>query len=708
MNNPVFSTAAATVKGERSTFVELIATNPNYFGNFPVENFPPVIIIQNNTTYEELTCLGFNPASNTLEAVIQVKQPSGYDGDTCTNGSFEYVRFYADYGSGFEDLGYVAVNVHNIPNALDCAKNEDRPLSFAASVTLNPKKNWCFFPELPKMRAILSWQSIPPAHSPNFNPVWGNHLDAHIQIAPRPLFFKEIGIEISEVVKKVIPAAELTAIENQPIPIPDPGPLDLAELAELYGASKATAELQKEQKAVAVPVHRFGFPELHAQLTAPVADSGAIAAVADKFAKLGLSYSSAVAVLKQTQADVSFEQLECLGLEGDPVSSRLVATLRIKRSSGYGGALCTAGSKEYVAFWADFNDTCQYTYLGTVAVNVHDFTTIPSDGLVYSAVLPVNLDPYRVPCDKPKVARVRAVLSWATPPSTTDPSALTTWGNLVDTHIQILPGSVLNPLTPTLSIIGGIPAASIDSTGFTVANARFAGNNLLADSLGRACPFGGVVELQGPEYPGYRYKIQVRPKAGGSWQDVATPLLLTRFDGTTYISSPDAQNFFPYQNWENNIENLLGEWNTSGDDVWEVSLQIADSGDNPVPGAIPDTHTVQLDNTAPVATIDIASGGDCGKYGVGVTLTGTFVATDANFGSYSVYTLPFPGPVVPSSGVTPTPATGSAWTLNTSALPQCGYVIVVYVSDRSIVNSAWGANNRASSSTGFCLLNQVS
>jgi len=260
-----------------------------------------------------------------------------------------------------------------------------------------------------------------------------------------------------------------------------------------------------------------------------------------------------------------------------------------------------------------------------------------------------------------------------------------------------------------MSILGGIPTGSIGADGYTVTNARFAGNNLLADSLGRQCPFGGVVEIQGPEFYGYKYKIQVRPHSGGSWQDVVTPLLLTRWDGTTYVSYPDPSNFFTYQQYQYNIENLLGEWQSSGDEVWDVKLQIADLSDNPVPGAVPDVHTIQLDNTAPYGNIQITSGGDCGQFDVGAVLSGTFVATDANFGSFSLSTLPYPSGITPSGGYSPTPASGSAWTLNTAGLVPCGYVIQLEVVDLSIVNSAWGSHNWAVSppsilSQGFCLL----
>jgi len=171
------------------------------------------------------------------------------------------------------------------------------------------------------------------------------------------------------------------------------------------------------------------------------------------------------------------------------------------------------------------------------------------------------------------------------------------------------------------------------------------------------------------------------------------------------MSFPDAQNFFLYQQYPDNIENLLGNWGSSGDDQWQVKLEIADLSDNPVLGAIPDLHVIQLDNTAPEAVVHIDSGGDCGKFAVGAVLQGHFVARDANFGAYSLGTLPFAGPFSPNGGLVQTAAApGDPWTLDTTNMTPCGYVIEVTVEDRSIVNSAWGAHNPASNAAGFCLL----
>lgn len=44
--------------------------------------------------FEELCCVGFNPEDSTLEAIIKIKQETGYGGDLTTNGSVEYVGFW--------------------------------------------------------------------------------------------------------------------------------------------------------------------------------------------------------------------------------------------------------------------------------------------------------------------------------------------------------------------------------------------------------------------------------------------------------------------------------------------------------------------------------------------------------------------------------------------------------------------------------------
>ena len=95
---------------ERSKFLSLLLTNPNYFGNLIDSKQKPVQQIIGNTSYEELKCVGFNPELSRLEGVVWIKQPSGFDGGICTHGSLEYVSFYLSFDDGATWLPQGTVN----------------------------------------------------------------------------------------------------------------------------------------------------------------------------------------------------------------------------------------------------------------------------------------------------------------------------------------------------------------------------------------------------------------------------------------------------------------------------------------------------------------------------------------------------------------------------------------------------------------------
>ena len=58
------------VPKERQTFKTLLAQNLNYFGNLEESKLKPVKKIVYDTTFEQLNCVGFNPDGNVLEATI--------------------------------------------------------------------------------------------------------------------------------------------------------------------------------------------------------------------------------------------------------------------------------------------------------------------------------------------------------------------------------------------------------------------------------------------------------------------------------------------------------------------------------------------------------------------------------------------------------------------------------------------------------------
>ena len=706
--------ATSTVENERAQFTSLLAQIPNYFGTLTESQFEAVAQIAGNTKYEELTCVGFNPDLNRLEATLQIKQSFGYRGNLCTAGSTEYVRFFINYGGGWEDVGVAAVNVHDIPDQQDCSKLPTKPLVYVVTHTLDPKRDFCRHPVLPTVRAILSWESVP-GTNPNQPPVWGNVLDRHIQIKPRPWFLIDVldSISVGEIKLKVPP--ELEPVQLQPIPLPDPPPLNVIELANLYAAKDTKKDVSKASSTTVEP-HRFGTEEIKAALVPSISAQEILSAKIAEWKLAGLDWSVAVGQLLGMFGNTTYEELDCLGLDYN--QEWLVATFRIKKPSGFSGSLCTKGSKEYIAFWADWDDQCKWTYLATVSVDAHDFANIPADGINYSAVLPVDLKYHRQNCDKPKIARVRAVLSWATKPSETNPDDFPHWGNRIDAHVQIRPGEPIKPgeVTPILWKAGGIRVVDINNaTGLTAAAAAFE-NGIAPDP---SSPFGSIVVINGPPFPGFSYRIQVRNVTlGGGWNTLADPLTIKPIIGPDYVKVPIA-GYFTYESIvPRNPEMVLARWYTATDDTWEIKLDILGQ-----PGVA--TQIIQLKNSGIAdarINIDPAFGGNCGTFHVGDLITGAFVARDPYFAAYSLGLLPFaapPGQLTPTSGFVqtatappsvpplpapPPPPGGRNWQLDTTGMTPCGYVLQLSVRDKAILNSESNSHHWATPPLGFCLL----
>lgn len=695
---------------ERLQFKQLIMANPNYFGTMPDSQLDVVKEMVGNTKYEEVTCVGFNPNMDRLEATIQVKLPYGYGGHLCGPGTTEYVRFYIDYGSGWEDVGLVAFKAHDIPNAPDCAGKPNKPLSYVVTLEIEPKRKPCYHPVLPEVRAILSWEAEPPPNTPGWHMVWGNRLDRHVQIKPSPSLIIDI-IKMAEMKlgQEIELPLEYAEVVFQPIPGPDPPPLKLDNLAEMYAPSDADE--------VSVEPHRFGFSEIQPLMAAGAAPQTVMAKIA-KWAELNLDWSTAVELLENTKGNVSYEELNCLGLDYN--REWLVAIFSIKRPCGYLGGLCSPGSYEYISFWADWDDTCEWTYLDTVKVKVHDIPTIPSGDLHYAAILPVDLRKVRRWCINPKIGRIRAVLSWNTPPSTTDPDKLPHWGNRLDTHVQIKPGAPELSAKARISILGGVGIASINTAtnGMTKPLALMAPWGTPADPWSphtRECPFGGVVTVHAPPPVGTvgdEYSIFVRRVGtGGPGMQVTNRIWVVDQDGYgSYHYADLVSGYFKYLDVSKNVLNLLALWYTNDSDLWEIKLKRRNSAH--VDQDETPWYHIRLDNTSPSAELTI-DGVICGKYTPGDEITGKFVARDHHFGHFVLRTLPSSlSPNQPKTGIPPVSSgeyqtalsPGDAWKLDTAGMTPCGYVIDVRVWDRTIRNSHPGAHNYNRDDAGFCLL----
>lgn len=677
---------------ERERFKSLILSNPNYFGNLSESQFKSKLSISGNTHYEELVCVGYHPQESRLEGVVYIYETSGYGTDICGSGTPEYVRFYLSFDNGatWDDQGITSFQAFNIPKGTEGSKR----LEYAVSLPVDLNQRLCITNLLIKMRAILSWNNIPPANQPNWTPIWGNVQEVTIQVQPRHFFFPPEIFEVAKI--KVNPVLQQLINPEVAIPI-EAKDLEVNELDSLY-AKKG------------IPVHRFAFKELmsFASGKTPLNSESFLSI----FPNVQIDPNIGDLLFPKTDGDTSYEELKCVGL--DPNSpNTLVGIIQLKKSSGYSGGPCTNGSTEYVTFWADFDGNGSFeTCLGTAKVQVYDLNNIPPEGVYYAARLPVNLSSFRQPCKEgPKVVNIRATLSWNVAVPCSDPNYIPTWGNREETLIHIAP--LAGAPAGQIAILGGIPVSMIDNviahthSGLTTPAAVFATNNMPPDSLGRPCPFAGRVTVQGFPLLGHSYKVEVIPAGGGVPVPVVKDLVLTRFDGSTYVYSADTNTGrFAYRPFQENVNSVLAQWDSTGDEKWVVKLTTFDSGGVQV-GI--DEHLIQLDNTWPDAFIEITSGtGNCGKFDIGTVLAGNFIARDLHFARYSITVEPAVNPAgvgvpSPNAGIVETaPAPGNAWTLDTTGMKSCGYIIRIVAVDLAIIDSQ-STGHRIPDSAGFCL-----
>lgn len=627
------SESLKAIPQERSHFQFMLAKNPNYFGNIPGSKLKPNLKLISDTSFEQLTCVGYNPDTTDMEATFSIKQSSGYSGSLCQTGSLEYVRFYLDFhdGNGFIDQGSVAVNVHDIPADKDCQGKSIFPLKYVA--TLKKKTNKfsnCANPVLPTLRAILSWGQDPPANSPGWQPVWGSVMNSDVQLKPIKFTFPWPieHLDISDYLQLATDFPNLTT--NQ---ILDIAQIDINQLKPQPKPEPLMDFIKKSEK-MRVPALRFAYKSVQKMVKYPTSEITMLQKETYNLAKINVSELidkySILFPIDTSKANVDYEELECIGLDYNTES--LVATIKIKKNAGYSGDLCDPGSKEYVSFWIDWDDQCEWQYLNTVQLNVHDIQ-MKGDSLSYSVSLPLNATHYRKLCSQPNVVRVRGVLSWNQAPSTTDPNKLEYYGNRVDAHIQIKPGFVIQPgdVFPLFNIIGGIDVAHVsDLSGLTTPGSFFAFNGLPVPT---GAPFGGVIVLNGPTFPGYRYRIKVtnlNTMASYYVNDTFTVVgFLPMAPWVQYTNqSVDADGYYHFLDPEKNTLNVLSRFTPGTEDKLLVELEV-----DTVAGVF--SKTIQMDNTAPKITLTVNDEGDCTHYKKGDEIKGHFSVNDDYIDTWS-------------------------------------------------------------------------
>jgi len=586
---------------------------------------------QFNTTYESLGCVGYNSTFNQLTATINIKRATGYSGDLCTNGSFEYVRFYMDYqdGAGWEDMGYVGVNVHDIPTQKDCSNKNEKPINYTVRLNIDPKKKFCNTPNLPMVRAVLSWNSIPLANDPNLTNgsyVWSDKKDVQIQIEPKKLWFPELDLpfDVSDLFN--------TAILNPDIPFNSLVNLKPNLKNALQNAEKAItpkaynfSELKTLYKKEKIGVERFGH-----KLLKQVSNSNQLANITDINNVFELNDFNLADILvnwNNLNCNTNYEELLCVG--ADYNQEALVGTLKIKKPSGYSGDLCSDGSREYVSFWIQTEENCEWKHAGTTFVNAYDIASIPSDGIHYSVVLPYSFDDLKQDCENPQVLKVRAILSWNTAPEGFNCS---NYGNVIESYVQLKP-AVSDANGPKLVSVGGVSTAFInDADGLTLDDAKF-GFNMHDVTEGSA--FAGTIVIQGltNTYAGQKYKIKTTNERTGEVKYITETLTLEGFNEVTALpiyTNVIYDDGYTYIGDTLNTYNVIARFKPGTNDSLMIELEHA--------GVTVDLQRIQMDNLNPILTLNIDNYDDCSHFKKGVKIEGDYNVEESHLSTFTLST----------------------------------------------------------------------
>jgi hypothetical protein len=679
----------------RQDFRALMLKNPNFFGTLAEEKGvklqSAVFALSQSIIYEELTCVGYNHRNSSLHATIHQKQTNGgYSGSYCNGGSVEYVRFFVDWGNGagWLDEGLTSVTVHDLPFVEDLCYCVELPIKVK-------RKNCCDKnPVLPKVRAILSWNVAPPAGNPNFTPVWGNRRDTNIQIAPQT----GLICKLDDILSKqgtVLTALQIESLEKY---APPTNLVEKKPKTSFYDLQKIYAKKVEES--------RFAYP-----LVAQMMVSGAGLSFPKPVFFPDINLDGVIDFINQSKFNTSYEELTCVGLNRD--NNRLHATIQVKREFGYSGNLCSEGSTEYVAFYMDFG--AGFEYMGTADIDVHDIVGAAA-GLTYDLSIPVNLDKHRPKWCTIDKAKVRAILSWNTPPPTNNPNYTSPWGDWEECFVELQPlpkGAEPGNVSPHLGTLGGMDIEDIVTSGPLIGLATSDSSASLVGAF--ECAFVGAIKITGrvvnPTGAAIQYRLLFTAPASAS-QPVLSNQTVRRYGAfSDTILIPDADGWMTY--YDDVQDDVLGYYYPGRHGLHTFELEVRDAGFNlytqtPVPFIV--------DQNAPDMDITITNGaGDCGEFKVGDSIEGTYRFLDEHAWNLSIQLTPSAVYSVEIDGISvaglnyefgtlPENGKSGTWKIKTQkgVTRPCGYNVWLQTRERVIVNSNQVGLNR-NMPKGFCL-----
>jgi hypothetical protein len=574
---PRNAVAGAAVEHTRTFFKQLVGINPNYFGGAAATGLPQLSPLGASTQYEALGCIGLSPQDDTLEAIVVVKLPYGYGGGPCGPGTKEYVAFFIDYGDG---LGWKAAGAPVEVRVHDLMATGRGEIHYAVRRAFTPQYVLpCDKPQVVRLRAILSWESIPT--NPNYVPVWGEVKEEWIQLRP--------SVPLLPFIPLPFPSAfalfgDLQAIKTKV-------DASLAALAAQAASGKVEAERAQLLPILAKNPNHFG------SLSKAPAGPQLLADLAKFSVVAGLDPSLLQPVPLPQLVATRYEELTCVGLY--PEQDLLEATFLVKQQFGYNGDLCTTGSVEYVAFYVDFG--AGFQHVGTDAVPVHDIPATAARNLAYAAKVKIgDIESKLRDCEHENIVTVRAVLSWNYDPTPFGPYYAPPWGNVLERRVSLRP--LGGPASQCeLELVSQIHVDEISQLG---ADRGYAYDPLdTTPPLAHNRPFGGIVAIHGKinVVGATRYRLMVSADGGTSWDPVRDPRYARNplpWLGPV-VRTPDAEGWLSIADYQADLASYslaaLAHWQSAGKNgPYRLRLELGDTS-GPMPGQHDEVDVV-LDN----------------------------------------------------------------------------------------------------------------
>jgi len=138
---------------------------------------------------------------------------------------------------------------------------------------------------------------------------------------------------------------------------------------------------------------------------------------------------NAFKVVLKINGDTRYERLG--GVSYIPLLGQLYASIKLNQDFGYSFQLGEPHSREYVRFYLSYDRGVTWHDQGLTSVNVCDDPG--AKPRVHLVTKRVSLRKHAGNAEPP---RIRATLSWKTPPPSDAPDWTPLWGNVVETQIQ--------------------------------------------------------------------------------------------------------------------------------------------------------------------------------------------------------------------------------------------------------------------------------